>query len=174
MFLVDRPNIIYIYGENALAAGWGLHGRITSGPRGILMFGPENAIFVDDPRYSGGPGREGPVGRVARVTPNRSFCVRVLKLFGTAVRHPLAPSGASTEVPRRISLGFAHSTAAAGDRRRGGLYAACSCWQTVCVSCELLLVHADPAKVRNIIYIYNEIIVRQRSADSQGVSTSQN
>ena len=84
------------------------------------MFGPENIIFVDDSRYPGAPGRGGPVGRVARVTPKRSSCVRVLDLSDTAVRHPLAPSGASTEVPRRISLGFAHSAAAAGDGRRGG------------------------------------------------------
>ena len=115
MFLVDRPNITYIYEEIAGAEVGELQRRITSGHREIRMFGPENIIFVDDSRYPGAPGRGGPVGRVARVTPNRSFCVRVLKLFGTAVRHPLAPSGASTEVPRRISLGFAHSAAAGGD-----------------------------------------------------------
>ena len=82
------------------------------------MVGPENNIFAYVFRYPRAPGRGGPVGRVARVTPIRSFCVRVLKLSGTAVRHPLAPSGASTEVPRRISLGFAHSAAAVGDLRR--------------------------------------------------------
>ena len=118
MFLAGRPNITCIYEEIAGAEVGELQLRIICGPREIRMVGPENAIFVDDSRYPGAPGRGGPVGRVARVTPNRSFCVRVLKLFDTAVRHPLAPSGASTEVPRRISPGFAHSAAAAGDRRR--------------------------------------------------------
>ena len=79
------------------------------------MLWPEHAIFVDDSGYPGAPGRGGPVGRVARVPPEKIFGVRVLKLSDTAVRHPLAPSGASTEVPRRISLGFAHSAAAGGD-----------------------------------------------------------
>ena len=170
MFLVDRPNITYICEENASTAAGELQWRITFGPREIRMFGPENIIFVDDSRYPGAPGRGGPVGRVARVTPNRSFCVRVLKWSGTAVRHPLAPPGASTEVPRRISLGFAHSAAAVGDWRRSGLYAACSCWKTVCVSCELRFVHADPAELRNITYIYDEIRMRQRSADSQDIA----
>ena len=91
------------------------------------MVGSEYAISVENFRCPGAPGRGGPVGRVARVTPNRSFCVRVLKLFDTAVRHPLAPSGASTEVPRRISLGFAHSAAAAGCRRGKGRFAASTC-----------------------------------------------
>ena len=115
--------------------------------RGILMFWLENAIFVDDSRYPGAPGRGGPVGRVARVPPERSFGVRVLKLSDTAVRHPLAPSGASTEVPRRISLGFAHSAAAGGDWRKERSYAACSCWKTVCISCAFRFVHAEPAEL---------------------------
>ena len=100
----------------------------------IHMVGPKNIIFAYVFRYSRAPGRGGPVGRVARVPPERSFGVRVLKLFGTAVRHPLAPSGASTEVPRRISLGFAHSAAAVGDWRKERSYAACSWWKTVCIS----------------------------------------
>ena len=82
------------------------------------MFWPENTIFVHDSRYPGAPGRGGPVGRVARVSPNRSIGVRVLKLFGTACRQPSYAT--LLRVPRRISLGFAHSTAAAGDGRRGG------------------------------------------------------
>ena len=152
MFLVGRKNITYIYEEIAGAEVVELQLRIMSGPQGILMFWPENAIFVDDSRYPGAPGRGGPVGRVARVTPNRSFCVRVLKLFGTAVRHPLAPSGASTEVPRRISQGLAHSAAAAGD------------WRKVAVVRKLSLVHADPVELRNIVCICNEIRMRQLEA----------
>ena len=67
---------------------------------------------------SSGSRGSGTTGR-ARFS-DRSIAERVLKLSGTAVRHPLAPSGASTEVPRRISLGFAHSAAAPGHWRRGG------------------------------------------------------
>ena len=96
------------------------------------MVGSEYAIFVDDSRYPGAPGRGGPVGRVARVSPNRRFAEVLLKWSNTAVRHPLAPSGASTEVPRRISLGFAHSAAAAGCRRGKGRFATSTC-------CELRL-----------------------------------
>ena len=83
------------------------------------MVWPENAIFAYVFRYPGAADRGGPVGRVARVSPEDPETQSVeFQWFGTAVRHPLAPPGASTEVPRRISLGFAHSAAAAGDLRR--------------------------------------------------------
>ena len=79
MFLVDRPNITYIYDEIATAEGGELQLRITSGPREIRMVGPKNTIFAYVFfQYSRAPGREGPVGRVARVTPDRCFGVRVL------------------------------------------------------------------------------------------------
>ena len=107
------------------------------------MVGPENTSFAYVFGYPGAPGRGGPVGRVARVPPEKIFGVRVLKLSDTAVRHPLAPSGASTEVPRRISLGFAHSAAAGGDLRKERLYAACSCWRTVCIPSEIRLVESS-------------------------------
>ena len=117
----------------------------------------------------GSSGPRGPVERVAHVPPERRFGVRVLKLFGTAVRHQLVPSGVSTEVPRRISLGFAHSVAAVGNLRRGGRTQHApigNAW----ISCELQLMHAGPVELRNIVGICNEIRVRQRDADTQDAS----
>ena len=69
MFLVDRPDINYIYEEIAGAEVGELQRRITSGGAEICMVGPENAIFAYVIRYIGAPGRGGPVGRVARVFP---------------------------------------------------------------------------------------------------------
>ena len=75
------------------------------------MVVPETAILADDFRCPADPGGGG-LGEASRVLRRRSSAVRVLKWSSTAVRHPLAPPGASTEVPRRISVGFAHSAAA--------------------------------------------------------------
>ena len=63
----------------------------------------ENAIFVEDFRVPEDAGGGGPVGRVARVSPNRSF--GDLRIVNYLARRSARP--------RRISLGFAHSAAAA-------------------------------------------------------------
>ena len=107
MCVFGRPeNVAYIYGENQGAQGEGLHWRLISGLLEITHVVPEYAIFVEDFRGPGAPGwrRSGGTGR-ARFS-DRSIAERVLNLFSTAVRHPLAHSGASTEVPRRIFPGL--------------------------------------------------------------------
>ena len=62
----------------------------NSGPREITHVAPENVIFVEKTRVVGAPDGGGPVGRLARGSPNRRFAERVLKIFSTPFG-PLAP-----------------------------------------------------------------------------------
>ena len=76
------------------------------------MVGSECAIFVEDSRVSGNPGRE------LRVDASRGPEYPGLNVVSHACRRPAY--AALLRVPRRISLGFAHSAAAAGDWRKSG------------------------------------------------------
>ena len=90
------------------------------------MVGPENAIFAYVFRCPGAPGRGGPVeGSRGPEYPG-------LNVISHAFRRPAY--AVLLRVPRRISLGFAHSAAAVGDWRKERSYAACSCWKTACIS----------------------------------------
>ena len=108
--------IVAFFGIRDLAQVGGAAENLYS-PREITHVAPENAILAEKSRMVGAPDGGGPVGRLARGSPNRSFAERVLKLFSTPCGHPRS-CGCLTGVPRRISLGFAHSAAAAGFCRR--------------------------------------------------------
>ena len=83
-----------------------LYNSVIAGPQEITYVAPGNAIFAQKSRVVGAPDGGGPVGRLARVSPNRSSGERPQIIILHAV-------SASYGVPRRISLGFVHSAAAA-------------------------------------------------------------
>ena len=53
--------------------GGNLYNDAIAGLREITHVAPENAIFVEKSRVVGAPDGGGPVGRLARVSPIRSF-----------------------------------------------------------------------------------------------------
>ena len=118
-------------------------------------------------------GSRGPVETGRARFSDRSIAERVLKWFDTAgrqPRYPTVPTSAAADLPglrpfRRGCRRLAQEPS----------YAACSCWKTVCISCELRLLHADLAELRHIGYIYDEFRMRQRvSGGKSGADRPQN
>ena len=103
---------IHIFQRKTLRAAAGELQRRASRLREITMVVRKYAIFVEDFRVPEDPGGEVRAD-ASRVSPNRSSGVRVLKLSSTPFGSG-RPFGRLTAEPRRISLGFAHSAAAAG------------------------------------------------------------
>ena len=77
-------------------------------------------------------------------------------------------------VPRRISLGFAHSAAAAGDWRRGGRTQHVPVGKPFAFPVSSGCCTRILAELRDIAYIYGEIRMRQREADRQNAVNSHN
>ena len=108
--------------RNPTGGGRGVTTAPPCGPREITYVVPEKLVFVEDFRV--------PETEIPKVQwgGSRASILAGLKSGYCLARHS-APSllRMLDGVPRRISLGFAHSAAAAGCRRGKGRFAASTC-----------------------------------------------
>ena len=133
-----------------------------------------NAIFAEENRCPESRRREAPVapraGRTFMYEVRRTKFLRIVSHALGALCSMLCYYG----VPRRISLGFAHSAAAAGNRRWGRRTQHVPVGKPFAFPVRSGCCTRILAELRDIAYIYGEIRMRQREADRHNAVNSHN